>query len=212
MHHDLLVMPTASKPLDRKNELLEREGEVAQLNEWFDAVCDRSRGRLAFVGGEAGGGKTALLRRFRDERQGPVRVLWGACDALFTPRALGPLLDIAQLTAGNLEDVVASGAMPHDVARVLIRELQERSPTIVVIEDVHWADEATLDVLRLLARRIETVPALVLASYRDDELEQGHPLRLVLGELATWRSVGRVRLASLSEQAVARMAEPYAVD
>lgn len=182
------------------------------LNEWFDAVRQESRGRLTLVGSEAGGGKTVLLRRFCDERRGSGRVLWGACDALFTPRPLGPLLDIAQLTAGELQSVVQSGAMPHDVTAALMRELNEHAPTVVVIEDMHWADEATLDVLRLLGRRIETVPALVLASYRDDQLERAHPLRLLLGELATGQAIGRLKLAPLSQAAVAQMAEPYAVD
>jgi tetratricopeptide (TPR) repeat protein len=77
---------------------------------------------------------------------------------------------------------------------------------------VHWADEATLDVLRLLARRVETVPALVVASYRDDELDRAHPLRIMLGELATSRTVGRMKLVRLSPGAVTQLAEPYGVD
>ncbi len=194
------------------SELLERERELATLDEQFEGVRHESRGRVVLVGGEAGGGKTALLRRFCDERRRSARILWGACDALFTPRPLGPLLDVAQVTGGELQDVVQSGAVPHDVTAVLMRELHEHATTIVVIEDLHWADEATLDVLRLLARRIESVPALVLASYRDDELEHTHPLRLVLGELATGYAIDRLKLAPLSPTAVARIAEPYAVD
>ena len=77
---------------------------------------------------------------------------------------------------------------------------------------MHWADEATLDVLRLLARRVETVPALVIASYRDDELDPAHPLRIVLGELTTTQNVGRMKLVLLSPGAVAQLAEPYGVD
>ena len=206
------MQTSAITAFDKASELLEREREQVMLNDWFDAVRQESRGRLALVGSEAGGGKTALLRRLCDERRGSVRILWGACDALFTPRPLGPLLDIAQLTAGELQSVVQSGAMPYDVTDALMRELNEHAPTVIVIEDVHWADEATLDVLRLLGRRIESIPALVLVSYRDDELEHAHPLRLVLGELATGRAIGRLKLAPLSEAAVARMAEPYAVD
>ena len=149
-----------------KNELLERDRELTTLHEWFARVCDDSHGRLALVGGEAGVGKTALLQRVCDDHRGSARILWGACDALFTPRPLGPLLDVAQATGGELAQVVQSGARPHEVTAALMRELHRRAPTIVVLEDMHWADEATLDVLRLLARRAEAVPALVLASYR----------------------------------------------
>jgi DNA-binding CsgD family transcriptional regulator/tetratricopeptide (TPR) repeat protein len=93
-----------------------------------------------------------------------------------------------------------------------MRELRTRAPTVLVLEDVHGADEATLDVLRLLARRVETVPALVLASYRDDELDRGHPLRVALGELATGGATGRLKVAPLSAAAVAKLAEPLGVD
>jgi DNA-binding CsgD family transcriptional regulator/tetratricopeptide (TPR) repeat protein len=163
------------------------------------------------IGGEAGVGKTALLRAFCDDR-GDVRLLWGACDALFTPRPLGPLLDIAETTHGQLEELVKGAARPHEVASALMDELRTRSPTILVLEDVHAADEATLDVLRLLARRVDTVPAFVLASYRDDELDRGHPLRIVLGELPAGEATSRVKLAPLSAAAVAQLAEPVGVD
>ena len=109
----------------------------------------------------------------------------GACDALFTPRALGPLLDVAEQTGGELARVTARGADPHEVAATLLRELTRSAPTVLVLEDLHWADEATLDVLRLLARKVDSAPALVVGTYRDDELELRHPLRVVLGELAT---------------------------
>jgi DNA-binding CsgD family transcriptional regulator/tetratricopeptide (TPR) repeat protein len=131
---------------------------------------------------------------------------------LFTPRPLGPLLDIAEMTGGELGELVESGGRPHEVAAALIRELGTRAPTILVLEDVHWADEATLDVLRLLARRMEAIPALVLASYRDDELDRTHPLRIVLGELASGHAIGRVKIEPLTPSAVAQLAEPHGVD
>jgi DNA-binding CsgD family transcriptional regulator len=174
-------------------------------------VVTSSRGRLVLVGGEAGVGKTALLRRFCEPLRS-ARILWGACDALFTPRPLGPFLDIAQITSGELEELVSSGARPHEVAAALMRELGTRAPTVLVLEDLHWADEATLDVLKLLGRRIEVVPALVVASYRDDELDRTHPLRLVLGELATGGAIKRMILEPLSQGAVAALAEPHGVD
>lgn len=187
------------------SELLERGGELALLAECLGTVRDKLRGRLVLVSGEAGIGKTALLRRFCDEVDSDARVLWGGCDSLFTPRALGPLLDIAQLTGGELARIVESGARPSDVATALMREASGRTPTIIVFEDVHWADEATLDVLGLLGRRIESIPVLLAATYRD-ELDRTHPLRVVLGELAG-PGVRRLKLASLSPKAVEVLAE-----
>jgi DNA-binding CsgD family transcriptional regulator/tetratricopeptide (TPR) repeat protein len=176
------------------------------------SVRDDGQGRLALVGGEAGVGKTALLRRFCEDQPRSARIMWGACDSLFTPRPLGPLLDVVRLTGGELGRLVEAGAKPHDVAAALMNELTEGAPALVVLEDLHWADEATLDVVRIVGRRIGTVPALVVATYRDDELDPAHPLRLVLGELATADSVDRTKLSPLSPAAVAELAGPHGVD
>ncbi len=194
------------------SELLERAGELSTLAESLGTVQESSRGRVVLVRGEAGVGKTALLRRFCEQSRESARILWGACDPLFTPRPLGPLLAVAEGAGGELEEVVVSGVMPHEVVAALVRELPTSRPTVFVLEDVHWADEATLDVLRLLARRVETVPALIVASYRDDALDRTDPLRIVLGELATSRTTSRLKLGSLSPAAVAQLAEPHAVD
>jgi DNA-binding CsgD family transcriptional regulator len=194
-----------------ESALLERAADLAVLGASLDAARRRSRGRVMLVSGEAGVGKTALLRRFCAECVPSVRVLWGSCDPLFTPRPLGALLTVADGVGGEVEEIVASGALPHEVVAALARELR-RVPTVFVLEDVHSADEATLDVLRLLARRVETVPGLIVVSYRDDELGRAHPLRIVVGELATSEAVGRLKLAALSPAAVAWLAEPYGVD
>ncbi|MHB8611459.1 MAG: ATP-binding protein [Candidatus Dormibacteraceae bacterium] len=194
------------------SELLERHDEFRALDESLEAVRRTSLGRVVFVSGEAGVGKTALLRGFRAALGPSVRVLWGGCDALFTPRPLGPLLAMTDVMGGDLRDLVQSTVMPHEVASALINEFRSGVTTVFVLEDVHWADEATLDVLRLLARRVETFPALVVASFRDDVLDRAHPLRVLLGELATSQAPRRVRLAPLSAPAVARLAKPHDVD
>ncbi|HST24796.1 MAG TPA: LuxR C-terminal-related transcriptional regulator [Gaiellaceae bacterium] len=139
-------------------------------------------------------------------------MLWGACDALFTPRPLGPLVDVAAETGGEFAELVEAGALPHEVASALLRELSRRAGTVLVIEDVHWADEATLDVVRLLGRRADGVPALVVASYRDTELGRSHPLRQVLGELASDGAAVRLQLEPLSLDSVAQLAEPFGSD
>jgi DNA-binding CsgD family transcriptional regulator/tetratricopeptide (TPR) repeat protein len=164
------------------------------------------------VVGEAGIGKTALIRSFQDGLNASVRVLWAACEPLFTPRPLGPLLDVARLTDGEVRECVEAGAQPHVVADALIRELAGRAPTVLVLEDLHWADEATLDVVRILSRRLEALRALIVVSYRDDELDRLHPLRQVVGQLPSRGPVTRVELAGLSRSAVARLSEGSSVD
>jgi len=208
------VMPSVSPGTVSagSSELLELADELSGFANYLEAVQRSSRGRVVLLGGEAGVGKTALLRQFCDERGQSARILWGGCDPLFTPVPLGPFLDVAHVTGGDLEGLVVGGARPHEVIRALIAELRMRTPTILVLEDLHWADEATLDVLRLLARRVEMVPALVVASYRDDELDRTHPLRIVLGELMPDGSTNRLGLTPLSPAAVAKLAEPHGVE
>ncbi|MGA8015569.1 MAG: AAA family ATPase, partial [Candidatus Dormiibacterota bacterium] len=193
-------------------QLLERSDVLATLAERLEAVVSSGAGRLVLVSGEAGVGKTALLHAFSRRVQGMTRLLWGACDPLFAPRPLGPLVDVSTVAGGELGRLVGGGAQPYEVATELLRELARRAPTLLVLEDLHWADEATLDVLQIIARRVEGVRALVLVSYRDDELERRHPLRAVLGELGTVRATSRVRLSPLSAESVAMMAEPHGVD
>src|SRR5689334_15537355 len=126
-------------------ELLEREGPLAVLGERFADVRATGAGRLVLVAGEAGIGKSSLVRAFT-ATAGAERILWGACDPLDTPRPLGPLTDIAEDTSGELARVVDEGAPAGEVVAALGRELRRRRPTIVVLEDLHWADGATLDV------------------------------------------------------------------
>ena len=192
--------------------LLERQRSIEILDGLLDVVRSDSRGRLVFVGGEAGIGKTSLLREFCARRPRSVRLLWGACDPLFTPRPLGPFADVAPVVGDELEELVRNGARPYEIAAALERELAASLATVLVLEDVHWADEASLDVLRLLARRIQAAAVLVLVSYRDDELDRAHPLRIVLGELATTASIHRLGLQRLSPAAVAELAAPHGFD
>ncbi|MEO7371814.1 MAG: AAA family ATPase [Ilumatobacteraceae bacterium] len=187
--------------------LLERSDQTARLR----AAIDQARsgvGRLILLTGEAGVGKTALLDSLGD-RDGAVQLWTGSCEQLFTARPLGPLADIATKTGGRLADVVGRGAPVHEVFPVLLEELRSQ-PTLMVIEDVHWADEATLDVISLLPRRMSTTSSLVIVTSRD-ELPLDHPLRLVLGEMAA-AGVERLRLSPLSLGAVREMAEPLGFD
>jgi predicted ATPase len=135
--------------------------ELLERGHFLRTLRDCPPGRVALVSGEAGIGKTALLSALCATTN--MRVLWGSCDALRTPRPLGPLRDMARLT-------------------------------VAVVEDAHWADEATLDLLVYAARRMSLTSSLLAVTYRDDEVVPGHPLLGVLGALAADRTVLRIRL------------------
>jgi len=183
-------------------ELLERSSELAALDETLQEVRKTSSGSLVLLAGEAGIGKTALLEAFCAANDGAPAAR-GECEPLFTPRPLGPVLEIAQQLGG---DVARDGEItPHAIVQVLVHELRRRPRTIVVLEDLHWADEATLDVVRILARRLDSVPVVLAATYRDDSLGPLHPLTTVLGELPPGRTV-RLKLTPLSVGAVTTLA------
>lgn len=203
---------TALGNSEPSTQVLEREAELGSLGALLSAVSDDRRGRLVLLSGEAGMGKTALLRCFREAQPASLRVLWGSADALFTPRPLGPLVEVAEGVGGELERLLTQDARPYDVASALMRELAGARPTVLVLEDLQWADEATLDVLRIVARRIAGVPCLLIATYRDDQLKPTHPLRIVLGESTDSDLASRMELAPLSPHAVAELAAPSDVD
>ncbi|HUY75515.1 MAG TPA: AAA family ATPase [Ktedonobacterales bacterium] len=186
--------------------LFERDTFLHTLDNLLSQVQAGS-GRIALVSGEAGIGKTSLVECFLERRLTEMRVLFGACEALFTPRALGPLYDIAYQTSAPilplLESTVNRAAL---FATVLADLTQAALPTVLVIEDIHWADEATLDLIKFLARRIHHTNTLLVLTYRDDVLSKDHPLRLVLGDLPA-RAVTRLWLPPLSEAAVATLAQ-----
>ena len=183
-------------------ELLERKKCLAELGDWLRRAIEGA-GCIVLLGAEAGIGKTALLQEFA-KAQSAARVLWGGCDALFAPRPLGPLYDIARQTQGELLAALNGNANREGIFAAALNEL-ERTQTLVVFEDMHWADEATLDLLKYLGRRIQRARAMLAVSYRDDELGPRHPLRFVIGDLPR-ATTHRMSLSPLSEQAVAQLA------
>jgi DNA-binding CsgD family transcriptional regulator/tetratricopeptide (TPR) repeat protein len=181
-------------------ELLERELFLDALA-GYAAEARQGSGRLVLVSGESGIGKTALVEAFRAQLHG-ARWLWGACDGLLTPRPLGPLFDIAAQAGGQLSELCGQEAAAHQLFEAFLAELDAPAAlTVAVIEDVHWADEATIDLLRFTGRRLSRMRALVLVTYRDDELDDV-PLRLLLGDLAAQRATRRMGLPPLSGDAV----------
>jgi DNA-binding CsgD family transcriptional regulator len=180
-------------------ELIERGTYLAALGEHLGSAV-AGHGRLVLVGGEAGVGKTSLVRALLEEQGDNGRVVWAVCDGLFTPEPLAPLADLApelDRTGGRRELFAA------------VREELGTRTTIAVVEDVHWADEATLDLLRYLGRRLDGTTALLIATYRDDEIGPQHPLRLVLGDVESAR---RIALPPLTEDGVRVLAEGSGVD
>ncbi|NUT33713.1 MAG: AAA family ATPase, partial [Hamadaea sp.] len=198
--------------------LLERASALADLDRWLGEARS-GHGRLVLVGGEAGVGKTSLVHEFGERHRRGVatggRWLWCGCDPLTTPQPLGPLAEVAADLGGPIGELFGrdrpAGHVPaRDAvfADVLDRLHGRGAARVLVVEDLHWADEMTVDLLRYLVRRIGRLPALVVGTFRHDGLGQNHPLRLLLGDLATAPTVRRLEVAPLSADAVAALAVP----
>ncbi|MUL75888.1 helix-turn-helix transcriptional regulator [Mycolicibacterium sp. CBMA 226] len=188
--------------------LLERDAVLTALGSAARRAA-HGDGQLVLLRGEAGVGKTAVLARFVAGLGPSLRVLRGWCDPLAAPRPLGPLVDaLADLggpAAGRLNAAINAG----DIAALyagLLAVLGDGHRWVWVIEDAHWADGATLDLVRFIGRRVGSLPLLLVVSYRDDELHAQHPLALALGDVAGAERVQRIGLAPLSRDAVAIVA------
>ncbi len=183
--------------------LLEREEQLRAAAEYL-ADAAAGHGRLVYVGGEAGVGKSTFVGHLvKEVGEGRASVAIGFCDGSATPAPLGPLVEmLAQLPAGLWPE----GATRQQVFAGLLDTLHRAAtPYLLVIEDVHWADEATLDLIRFLARRIHGCRALVLATFRPEDAAPGHGLRVVVGDTATAAGTRRMDLSPLTADAVATL-------
>ena len=192
----------------QRMQVLERGGFLEQLDGLL-AEAALGRGRLVLVRGEAGIGKTTLVEAFVSGRS--KRVLWGACDPLFPPRALAPVLDIASQVGGELTEALEDPNRHRIILAFLNMVRSGDRPRIVVLEDVQWADEATLELLQVIGRRSTQLPAVIIATVRDDEVDADHPLTLALGTIPATSRV-TVDLPPLSESAVKELAGGTAID
>jgi DNA-binding CsgD family transcriptional regulator/tetratricopeptide (TPR) repeat protein len=189
---------------DAAIDLLERDEQLRRLADAFSRARE-GKGRIIAIAAEAGAGKTALTERFVAEHAQVARVYWGACENLSTPEVLLPLRDIARASGESFE----LGADHIRSFESLLRLLSNGGkPSLLVIEDVHWADTATLDLIRFLARRIARVRALILITYRDEEVDARSPVRNLLGE-APSGNVERMTMAPLSLAAVTSLAAKH---
>jgi DNA-binding CsgD family transcriptional regulator/tetratricopeptide (TPR) repeat protein len=186
--------------------LLERDGLLASLEHLVDLAGDGA-GSMAMIAGEAGAGKTSLMNELAHRIEGRGRVLIGGCDPLTTPRPLSPLMDIAADPDAHFTGHDLAESDPFSLFADVLDDLKGTiRPTLLVIEDMHWADEATLDFLRYIGRRVADTKAVVACTYREDELGTDHPLRTVLGDLATRQSTVRFSVDPLTVEAVGYLA------
>jgi DNA-binding CsgD family transcriptional regulator len=189
--------------------ILERDTELAQIAELLDGIGSAG-GCVMLVRGEAGIGKSTLINRALADSQDTAHTLLGACDDLLTPQPFGPIWDIAREEA-SLAQPLADGdrrAIMEAVLDLLMRSLR---PTVLVLEDTQWADEATLDLIKFVGRRIARTNGLLILTYRDVEVDAEHPLRQVIGDLPPGNLM-RIPLSHLSAEAVASMFEGDSFD
>jgi DNA-binding CsgD family transcriptional regulator/tetratricopeptide (TPR) repeat protein len=188
--------------------ILERAAFLEQLDGLL-GEASRRVGHLVLLKGEAGIGKSTLIEAFTLDRS--ARVLWGTCDPVTPPRPLAPIVDIAETTGGDLRSALATRDRHRILSAFLSRLRAEGGPWIVVLEDMQWADEGTLELLRVVGRRIAQLPALVVITYRDDDLGPDHPLSVALGDIPPASRVP-ISLPPLSIAAVEELAAGTATD
>ncbi|MDU0356277.1 AAA family ATPase [Paraglaciecola aquimarina] len=185
--------------------LLERE---TALSEIFNCIETMPKsGKILLLSGEAGIGKTTLLEHIRLQIDTTIDMHWSGCDPLFTPRPYAPIYDFAQIFSPTLLCQLESCATPNIIFASFYQAISHLTkPTILVIEDVHWADNASLDLIKYLVRRISFLPCLLCLSYRDDEISQSHPLRSVLTLLPSAHTK-RICLTPLGKESVAKLSQ-----
>ncbi len=188
--------------------LLERDGVLEQLDGLL-GEASWQRGRLVLLRGEAGVGKTSVLEAFTAGRERTA--LWGMCDPVLPPRPLAPVFDMAEQAGGALQAALADPDRHRLVSAFLAVLRADGGPWIAVFEDMQWADEATLEVLRVVGRRAAQLRALVIATFRDEEVGPDHPLSVALGDIPAASTVP-ISLQPLSVGAVEGLAAGTRVD
>jgi DNA-binding CsgD family transcriptional regulator/tetratricopeptide (TPR) repeat protein len=191
-------------------ELLERKNDLAKLTLLW-ANASSGLGKTVLLTGEAGVGRTSYLQSFADEIKGSGLHIVGGCEPLSSPRPLGPLYDIAPRLGKSFALSIRDQKNRSIVFSNLMEELTRiGKPICFVIEDIHWADSGTLDMIQYLGRRIDKLPILLLLSYRTCELGANHPLKAALGSLLT-EHTERINLQPLSRASVSELAYKHSV-
>ncbi|MCV7223986.1 helix-turn-helix transcriptional regulator [Mycolicibacterium elephantis] len=180
--------------------LIERDRELAELA----ATADQARagaGGVAIVCGESGAGKTSFVDEFIRSWPADEKVLLAGCDPLSTPRPFGPIHDLADQFEPRTRELLRDGDRPYDIYSAVFEELVTR-PSVLVIDDLHWADQATIDFLRFVLRRVRRTHSVVVGTVRDDEIDNTHPMRALLGDVARATNARSLALPPLSLAAV----------
>lgn len=184
--------------------MVERDEALERLEAGLLAAR-RERGAMILIEGEAGVGKTTLLNAFLARHVGSARILRGACENFSVPEVLGAVRDIARQSGGRL--AVRTSRVADTFEDLLSFLSHGAGPAILVIEDIHWADDATLDLLRFLARRLQGRPVLAVVTARTDEVDsRDRTARL-------WASIPpttyqRIQLEPLSLRGLERLVGP----
>ena len=190
---------------ERLTMLLERQTQLQQLDALL-ADARQGRGRVAALSGEAGAGKTALVEAFVDHLGQGVTLLRSACEDLSIPDPLGPLYDLAREAQWALPRAIdARQGQRLPLFSEALDVFESKGPSLLIIEDLHWADDATLDFVRFLGRRIAGTHILLLITARTDRSEGQMRVRRALGEIPAG-NVQRIEVPLLSEKAVLSLA------
>ena len=188
--------------------ILERDAQLDEISALVEQASDG--GKVVLVRGGAGIGKTTFVHALVERHRDQVHVLTGVCDDLSTPQPLGPIWDMA-VDEPTLDGLLREGDRRKIFAELLDLLSRSLRPTLMVIEDTHWSDAATLDAIKFLGRRIRKANGVLVLTFRDSEEELVGSLRSVVGELAA-EDLARVRLVPLSEEAVGELLEGSDLD
>lgn len=189
--------------------LVERDRVIAWLDDQL-AKAHAGFGHIAVVSGEAGIGKSAVVSTFAAALPLGTNVFACACDPLSSPVPLGPVLELRDAldreAAAYLSEVLDNSDGPVSLPAAVVAAVTDSGPAIWVIEDVHWADAATLDVLRYLSTRIAGLPLLLVLTHRIEDIGAPHPLAAFLAEIVDIETLSRVELAPLTRDGVRTLA------
>jgi DNA-binding CsgD family transcriptional regulator/tetratricopeptide (TPR) repeat protein len=186
-------------------QLVEREKELISLGETC-ALSARVRGQFVLVSGEAGIGKSALLETFVGQTSAAHTCLWGHCDDLVTPRPFGPIFDLAPGLGPKVAALMRDGASGADLFPEILAAFSALRPgSVIIIEDLHWADYATIDFLKYIARRLVTLRIMIILTFRSDEVSVSEGAGLLVSSLPA-NMTTRLDLAPLSPTAVTELA------